>query len=65
MNNWKLWRLVVLLVLLGVFAWMLYTRGLVGRFGEVAPAVIATDYKTEREWATRQSALDIEEMAVS
>ena len=63
MNSWKLWRLVVLLVLLGVFGWMLYSRGLVGRFGEVAPAAIATDYKTEREWATRQSALDIEEMA--
>ena len=63
MKNWKLWRLVVLLVLLGVFAWMLLSRGLVGPFGGVAPAALATDYQTEREWATRQTALDIEEMA--
>jgi hypothetical protein len=63
MNSWKLWRVVVLLMLLGVFTWMVYTRGLVGRFGAVPPAAIATEYKTEREWATRQSALDIEEMA--
>lgn len=63
MNSWKVWRLVVLLALLGVFGWMVHTRGLVGRFGAVAPAAIATDYKTEREWAVRQIALDIEEMA--
>ena len=48
MNSWKLWRVVVLLMLLGVFTWMVYTRGLVGRFGAVAPAAIATEYKTER-----------------
>lgn len=63
MNSSKFWRLAVLLVLLGVFAWMAYSRGLVGSFGTVAPAALATDYKTEREWATRQTALDIEEMA--
>ena len=62
MNHWKVWRLVVLLVLLGVFGWTLYTRGVVGRFGG-DPAALATEYKTEREWATRQIALDIEEMA--
>ena len=63
MKSWKRWRLVVLLVLLGVFAWMVFTRGFVGRFGAVAPAEIAADYKTEREWATREIARDIEEMA--
>lgn len=63
MSNWKVWRLVVLLVLLGAFAWTLHTRGLVGRFGTVAPAALTTDYKTERQWAVQQTALDIEEMA--
>ena len=62
MSNWKVWRLVVLLVLLGVSAWMLYSRGVIGRFGG-APAALATDYKTEHEWAIQQIALDIEEMA--
>ncbi|HJU44233.1 MAG TPA: hypothetical protein VJ691_15510 [Vicinamibacterales bacterium] len=62
MNNWKVWRLVVLLVLLGVFGWTLYTRGVPGRFGGV-PAALETSYKTEHEWAIRETALDIEEMA--
>ncbi len=62
MGSWKVWRLVVLLALVGVFGWTLYTRGVVGRFGG-APAALTTDYKTEHEWAIRQIALDIEEMA--
>jgi hypothetical protein len=63
MNNWKVWRLLLLLVLLGVFGWTLHTRGLFGRFGVVAPAALETDFKTERDWAIREIALDIEEMA--
>ena len=62
MNNWKFWRLVVLLVLVGGLAWILYTRGIPGRFGAV-PATLQTDYKTEHDWAIRQTALDIQEMA--
>jgi tetratricopeptide (TPR) repeat protein len=62
MKNWKFWRLVILLALLGGFAWTLYSRGVVGRFGG-DPTPLATDYKTEHEWATREIALDIEEMA--
>lgn len=62
MKNWKFWRLVLLLALLAGFAWTLYTRGIVGRFGG-GPTELATGYKTEHEWAIRESALDIEEMA--
>ncbi|MGH9218617.1 MAG: hypothetical protein ACRD1W_04915, partial [Vicinamibacterales bacterium] len=62
MHNWKFWRLIILLALVGVFAWTLYTRGIVGRFGGSA-ATLATEYKTEHEWAIREIALDIEEMA--
>ena len=62
MNNWKFWRLLVLLALLAGFAWTLYTRGIVGRFGGTS-AELATDYKTEHEWASREIAFDIEEMA--
>lgn len=62
MNNWKFWRLLVLLVLLGGLAYLLYERGVPGRFGGVA-ATLATEYKTEYEWAIRETALDIQEMA--
>ena len=39
-----------------------YTRGIPGRFG-ATPASLETEYKTEHQWAIRESALDIEEMA--
>ena len=62
MQSWKALRLGILAVLLGVFAWTLYTRGIPGRFG-ATPASLETEYKTEHQWAIRESALDIEEMA--
>ncbi len=62
MQSWKFWRLVILACLLGAFAWTLYTRGIPGRFG-ASPASLQTEYKTEHQWAIRESALDIEEMA--
>jgi hypothetical protein len=62
MQSWKVWRLLILTALLGVFAWTLYTRGLPGGF-DAAPVALRTEYKTEHEWAIRESALDIEEMA--
>jgi hypothetical protein len=63
MSNWKVWRLLILLLLLGVFAWTLYTRGIPGRFGGQQPASLQTHYQTERDWAIRETTLDIEEMA--
>lgn len=63
MTNWKVWRLFILLALVGVFGWLLYTRGVPGRMGGQPAAALQTEYKTETEWAVRQSALDIEEMA--
>src|SRR5688572_62214 len=62
MQSWKVLRLLILTVLLGGLAWTLYTRGIPGRFG-AAPASLQTEYKTEHQWAIRESALDIEEMA--
>lgn len=62
MQSWKFWRLVILTALLGVFAWTLYTRGLPGRF-DAPPVSLQSEYKTEHQWAIRESALDIEEMA--
>jgi len=62
MQSWKALRLGILAALLGVFAWTLYTRGIPGRFG-ATPASLQTEYKTEHQWAIRESALDIEEMA--
>lgn len=62
MQSWKVWRLLILAVLLGGLAWTLYTRGIPGRFG-ATPASLQTEYKTEHQWAIRESSLDIEEMA--
>jgi hypothetical protein len=62
MQSWKVLRLLILAVLLGGLAWTLYTRGIPGRFG-ATPASLQTAYKTEHQWAIRESALDIEEMA--
>lgn len=62
MKNWKVLRLGILAALLGVFGWTLYTRGIPGRFG-APPASLQTEFTTEHQWAIRESALDIEEMA--
>jgi hypothetical protein len=62
MQSWKVLRLGILTALLGVLAWTLYTRGIPGRFG-ATPVSLQTPYKTEHQWAIRESALDIEEMA--
>jgi hypothetical protein len=62
MQSWKILRLLILAILLGGLAWTLYTRGLPGGF-DAAPASLQTEYKTEHEWAIRESALDVEEMA--
>lgn len=62
MQSWKVLRLGILAALLGVFAWTLYTRGIPGRFGAM-PASRQTEYQAEHQWAIRDSALDIEEMA--
>jgi hypothetical protein len=62
MGNWKIWRLVILLALVAGLAWTLRYRSPIGRSLTEA-ATIDTPYKTEHEWAVRETATDIEKMS--
>src|SRR5262245_5918583 len=62
MGTWKIWRLVILLPLLAGLAWTVRYRSPIGRSLADA-ATIVTPYKTEHEWAIRETANDIERMS--
>jgi hypothetical protein len=62
MRNWKIIRLLVLPIVLGGLVWTMYSRGFLSRLGSTT-ARVETDYTTEHQWAVRQTARDIEEMA--
>ena len=61
MRTWKVWRLIILFVLLGGLAWTLRNRSPIGR-SAADTATIDTPYKTEHQWAVRETAIDIERM---
>lgn len=62
MKSWRVWRLIILIVVLGALGWTLRSRGTAFRLGS-ALASIETEYRTEHEWAVRQTATDIDAMA--
>lgn len=61
MRRWLSWRLFILLALIGGLAWILINRFPI--IGLAPVASIQTPYKTEYEWAIRETAIDIERMA--
>jgi tetratricopeptide (TPR) repeat protein len=62
MGTWKIWRLVILLALLAGLAWTLINRSPIGR-SIAETATINTVYKTEHQWAVRETATEIEKMS--
>src|SRR5690242_19868086 len=62
MAAWRVWRLVILFALIAGLAWTLIYRSPIGR-SLTERATIKTPYKTEHEWAVRETAIDIERMA--
>jgi hypothetical protein len=61
MRSWRLWRLFILLALIGGLAWILLNRFPI--IGLAPVASIQTPYQTEHEWAIRETTIDIERMA--
>lgn len=62
MKTWKFARYFILLGLMAGLGWTLLYRG-PARFAVVSPATLETPYKTEQQWATGETAADLEEMA--
>jgi hypothetical protein len=62
MTSWRIWRLVILSILLAALAWTWLYRSPIGR-SSAETAAIETPYKTEHQWAVRETAIDIERMA--
>jgi hypothetical protein len=60
MRRWLSWRLFILLALIAGLAWILINRFPI--IGLAPVASIQTPYKTEHEWAIRETTIDIERM---